>query len=467
MLAGCSTLPPVPAKPDLAVPARFQGAPDLPASEEDAESAQAWWLAFGDDRLNALVDLALQNNQDFAKAKARIDKARAQAGQDRAALSPMLTFSTQVSRAKASQNIDTGLSVQSTTNAATSFEVTQNAYLSRFRLPLDASYEVDLWGRLGDSARASAHLEAASVEDFNAARLSLATSVVTSYLLLLTHQAQLAVLQKTEMLRAEISKAMDDKAASGLAEQSVVDSARTAESDVREQAARMKASIGLDLHGLDVLCGAMPGMLPDFGPPASPRELQLPPLPVDVPSSVLKRRPDVRRAEAQLDAALARVSAARADFFPTLKLTTGLGVESSALSTLLQPGSTIWSLAAQITYPILDGGRRRAQLSLAAAEVDEASRNYQSTVIQALREVEDSLTTINALWTQWTAEKVATRAAFRTADRARERYRVGLGSKITYLDALQIAMQRQLSLLDIEGQGFIAYATLRKVLGRI
>lgn len=464
--AGCSVHSPLPSKPHLDIPDHFQESAGPQA--RSILSTGAWWLEFGDSHLNALVDTALQNNPNLAQAKARIDRARAQTGIDNAALWPMLSANPAATRVKSSRNIDTGFSIPASAGTPTSLAVSQDPYASRFRLSLDASYEADVWGRLRDSANASALLETASIEDFNTARLSLATTVVTSYLLLRTHQAQLEILRQTEALSEDIFEAQKDSTASGVADESGLDSALRDVSDARSQSTRMRESISLDLHGLETLCGAIPGTLREslLHRPAQ-HSLRLPSPLVEIPSSVLKRRPDVRRAEAQLDAALLQISAARADFFPTLKLTTSLGAESSALANLLEPGSTIWSLAAQITQPIFDGGRRKAQLALASAHFEEISGSYQSTVIQVLREVEDGLTTVDSLRLQWVAADAAARAAARMAERAQHRYEVGLSPRVAYLEAQRDALKRQQSLLDIEGQLFIAHATLRKVLGGV
>jgi multidrug efflux system outer membrane protein len=187
----------------------------------------------------------------------------------------------------------------------------------------------------------------------------------------------------------------------------------------------------------------------------------------DVPSTVLLRRPDVRSAQAQLDAALSDAGAARADFFPALKLTTGAGLESSALAMLLQPGSAIWSLAAQVSLPLFDGGRRDAQFAAAKARLDEAAQQYEGVVLGVLREVEDALTTASALQAQAAQDALAADAALRRARQAGERADAGMDARLGELELRQAALQRQVTLLDAHAQAFVAQVTLRKVLAQL
>jgi multidrug efflux system outer membrane protein len=187
----------------------------------------------------------------------------------------------------------------------------------------------------------------------------------------------------------------------------------------------------------------------------------------DVPSTVLLRRPDVRSAQAQLDAALSDAGAARADFFPTLKLTTGAGLESSALAMLLKPGSAIWSLAAQVSLPLFDGGRRDAQFAAAKARLDEAAQHYEGVVLGVLREVEDALTTASALQAQAAQDALAADAALRRARQAGERADAGMDARLGELELRQAVLQRQVTLLDAHAQAFVAQVTLRKVLAQL
>lgn len=473
LLAGCSVAPPLPTAPtpNVVVPPAFHAAPTdaTPLRDDPTAADSPWWSALGDPQLDTLVDMALQNNRDLRAAKARIDQARALADFDQAARLPMLGLNPQASRAQASTNVDAGVSLAfpSSAVAAPAASVTPATHNARVRLPLDATYEADLWGRLSHAAQASQQRAAANALDLQAARLSLAATVVTSHQMLQTHQAQAALLQEIVSLGERRLRGLQARVSNGLADGAALDALQISVADARAQALRMQERVALDRHALALLCGVAPGALP-VSQGLAATDATPPPLPTlsDLPSTVLLRRPDVRSAQAKLNAALSDAGAARADFFPTLKLTTGAGLESSALATLLQPGSAIWSLAAQISLPLFDGGRRDAQFAATKARLDEAAQHYEGVVLQVLREVEDALTSAAALQTQAAQEALAVDAAIHRAGRSGQRADAGMDARLGEVELRQAALQRKLSLLDTQAQAFVAQVTLRKVLAQ-
>jgi NodT family efflux transporter outer membrane factor (OMF) lipoprotein len=472
LLAGCSVAPPLPTAPRFSVPPAFHAKPEdaTPLHETPTAVDSPWWSALGDPQLNTLIDLALHNNRDLRAAKARIDQARALADFDQAARLPVIGLNPQASRARQSSNVDVGASVtvpSTATAAAPELIVTPTTYNSRVGLSLDATYEADLWGRLSLEAHASQQRAAASEHDLQAARLLLAANVITSHQMLQTHQAQAALLEEIVHLGERRLRGLQARVSAGLADGAALDALHISVADARAQAQRMQERIALDRHALALLCGVAPGALPVPEGATAPAAVPSPlPTLSDVPSTVLLRRPDVRSAQAQLDAALSDAGAARADFFPTLKLTTGAGLESSALAMLLKPGSAIWSLAAQVSLPLFDGGRRDAQFAAAKARLDEAAQNYERVVLGVLREVEDALTTASALQAQAAQEALAADAALRRARQAGERADAGMDARLGEIELRQAALQRQLSLLDTHAQAFVAQVTLRKVLAQ-
>lgn len=472
LLAGCSATPPLPPAPAFSVPPAFDATPADATALRDRPMAvdSPWWSALGDPQLNTLIDLALHNNRDLRVAKARIDQARALADFDQAAQLPVLGLNQQANRTRASRNVETGVSVTVPSNAATtasSLSVTPNTYNSRVRLSLDATYEADLWGRLSHDARASQQRAAASEQDLQAARLSLAAHVIISHQMLRTHEAQATLLEEIVQLGERRQRGLQARVAVGLADYAALDALHISVADIRSEARRMRERIALGRHALALLCGVAPRELP-MSEGSSALDAVASPLPTlsDVPSTVLMRRPDVRSAQARLDAALSDAGSARADFFPTLKLTTSAGLESSALAMLLKPGSGIWSLAAQVSLPLFDGGRRHARFAAAEARLNEAAHQYEGVVLRVLHEVEDALTTASALQDQAAQEALATDAASRRAQRAQERADAGMDSRLGELELRQVALQRKLSLLDAQAQAFVAQVTLRKVLAQ-
>lgn len=466
MLSACASVPDLPRKPTLEIPESFSSAADSAAARISLEAQ--WWRQFGDERLDALVDQVLTGNTDLAQAKARIDEAGAQVALSHASRALQLAISPQVERSKTSSSSGRTFSLTSdnpaTASALSGVSIKQNTYSTSYLLPLQASYEFDLWQRLSKSEEAAAQLMLASAEDYRTARLALAASAVGNYLLLRTHQAQLSLLEEERVLHARVLRNCEARLTTGLADGTALNTAQMNAAQVARQLADMRKTIALDVHALEVLAGAMPGALHDLYA-AKPPANNLQAVPAQLPASVLKKRPDVRRDEARLDAALAQAAVARADYFPSLKLTTTLGKQSADLGSLLQPGSTLWSLAAQITQPILDGGRVRAGYTQATARVDEAAKAYQATVIQALREVEDALVTLDSMQVQMQSMQRATQAAQSSAQRLAQRARAGLGNEDAATQSHLVALQQQSAELDLNTQRSMAYVTLRKALG--
>ena len=466
-LGGCAQTPEPPALATLTAftpPSQFlQGPATAPAPAVSAASAPPWWQAQGDPLLDRLMALALAHNQDLGAAKARIDEARATAGLDEAARRLQLSAGPSVGRSRSSEHLDPAWQVRSTTGgAAPPVTVETKPVSTRLRLSLDASYEVDLWGRLSDTARASAHEAQATVLDLEAARRALTLSVASTYETLRVHQGQLLLRDELAQLALQRWHLAQASAQAGLGDAGEADALEAALRDAQLQASQIRQQYAQDFHALSVLCGVAVDQLPAVND-TQRTPVPLPPL-SDVPSRVLQRRPDVQAAELRLQAALDRLGAARATDFPSLLLTTSLGRESSALSTLLDPGSLVWSLGLQISQSVLDGGRRTAQADAARARLDEAAQAYQGTLLQALREVEDALVAEQALQDQLRQQQAAAEAAHRQALRQLQRVDVGLGRRTDALAAQQTALQRELTLLDLRQQLFLAQATLRKVM---
>lgn len=465
-LAGCTTPPDMPPVPLIEAPAAFraQAVDEKPLAQQN--TAAPWWQALGDTQLERLVATALANNRDLLAAKARIDQAQALAALDRAARQPALSLNPQAGRSRSSDNVDAGVSVTSPSGSVPALSVTPDTYQTRWRLPLEVTYEPDLWDRLSLTAQASAQRIQASEQDLELARQSLVASVVSSYHLLGVHRAQQGLLQEVVLQDERRLKALQAKSAAGLADGTAQAAQQIEAASTRGRLRQIQEQINLDLHVLALLCGTSPGGL--SAPPASPQDPgeRLARLPVlsDLPARVLERRPDVRSTQARLAAALSELGAARAEFFPSFRLTGQTGLESAALSQLLDRGSLIWSLAAQIDIPLLDGGRRDAQFAAARARLDEAVRQHEGTVLTALREVEDALVSAGARQAQVAQEQLATEAAERLARLASDRAEAGLDAPLLAMERRQAALQQRLALLDVQGQAFVARITLIKVL---
>lgn len=465
-LAGCAAPPVVEPEPQVASPKSFraQGRADALLSEELPTGT--WWTALGDSQLDGLIAASLAHNKDLRAGMARAEQARFLAAWDQASLRPTLGIGLQAGRSHASDNVDLGVKVSSTTAGAAQLSVSTPSQSTRWQLPMEASYEPDLWGRLALTAQASAHRQQASEHDIDLARHSLVASVVSSYHLLGVHRAQLDLLKQISLNDERRINAHVARQETGLADGNALAAMRMQWANTKIRLQQIEEQMDLNMHVLALLCGwdmeHMPPLQPEMTEPA--KQLDRLPILADLPARVLQRRPDVRSSQSLLNASLSELGAAQAEFLPTLKLTGSTGLESSALSQLLSSGSLMGSLAVQISVPLFDGGRRDAHFNTAKARLTEATRRHESTVLQALREVEDALVSASTRRSQVRLQELATEAAEQMATQAIHRSHVGRSSTLQAIDSQQAALQQRLSLLDAQRQAFLAQVSLLKVL---
>lgn len=453
LLAGCTGMPPMPPRHEpLTPPDRFRS-----VVPQDTTAPPAGWRSPEDPELEAWILSALRHNADLRSAEARIGQARALARLDQAAGSPMVSLNPQASRARSLPH------TQGVTRIAATTEAPPTLYASRSRLPLDVSWEADLWGRLAQTRHASDLRAAASTADLQAARLSLTAAVITTYHRLQLHDRRQPLLEELVQLSERRVLAHDIRRRSAMQDGGLLELARLDSIEARSRLLQARERAEQDRHALAELCGLSSATeLPETF--ARPLPDPLEPLPADFPGHMLLRRPDVQGALIRLEATWSDLVATRADFLPALRISATIGLESSMLSELLQPGSGIWSLSAQLGQALLDGGRRNARFDLAHARWREAAAQYEATVHLSLREAEDALTTATALRSRWHMETQALATAQRLSAQARHRADAGLASRLDTLEQRQAALRRELSLLDLRAQVLEARVAVHKTL---
>lgn len=360
LLSGCS---PQPSR--LTPPLQPQGGFTASGQEQLPEQ---WWLTFEDQTLDSLIERALAGNFNLQTAWDRVDRARSVARKAGAALSPQLNgdagFGTQKSR------------INSRTDSSKSYS-----------LGLAASYEIDLWGRL-DSISAAAELDAqASTEDLQTAALTLSAQVATTWFQLLEQRGQIEILEQQIKINEKTLELISLQFRTGLAGIADVLQQRQVVETKRGELSLAAGRAQLRQNQLAVLLGASPTRFSQ----ESTKSLEvLPPLPsTGLQSSLVENRPDVRAAWLNLQAADKRVAAAVADRFPRLSLTGRASTTSEDIENLFD--DWLASLAANLLTPIIDGGRRRAEVARTESVASEALHQYGQTVLEALLEVEDAL----------------------------------------------------------------------------
>lgn len=399
------------------------------------------FAVFDDPSLDALIGRAFENNADLAAAAARVDQARALAGAARADFYPQVSAGGNASRRS---GLDTG------------YSASDHASLSGV-----ASWEPDLWGRIR-KASTSARADAGAAEALlAAARVSLAAEVAQTHYALLATGLEKAAVERGADTRRDARRIIADRVEIGTA--SPLDLARadtelaSAEAELAAIAQR-SADLGDSLAALLGSETAVEAEVASGLPPA-------PAIPADLPSDLLRRRPDVAAAQLAMDAASARIGVARAAFFPTISLTGGAGWESADFSDLISGDTRVWSFGPKLYLPLFQGGRNRANLNRAQAAFAEQSARYRQAVVLAFRDVRSALAATRFTAEQEAATERAFKAARRAADLSRIRYDAGAVSYLEVVDAERTALEAERASARLRGQRLVAAAGLVRALG--
>ncbi|MQR01304.1 efflux transporter outer membrane subunit [Glaciimonas soli] len=373
------------------------------ASAYPVESAQSdtaalgWRQFFPDQRLQALIQAALDNNRDLRTAALNIQAARAQYG---------------ITAADAYPNFNAGFGATKGRTPADQSPTGQSFVGTSYTVGLNmASYELDFFGRVRSLKDAALANYLSTEEARQTAQISLVSQVAQAYLAEQAYAEQQELAQQTLDSRLQdyklIKMRFDVGASSGLdlrSSETLVQSARVALSTLVRQR-------GQATDALTLLVGKPIGELGDLPAAQTLASQQIvTDIPAGLPSDLLLRRPDIRSAEQQLLAANANIGVARAAFFPSISLTAGIGNSSLALGDLFSAGSRSWSFAPQITLPIFEGGRNRANLTLSEVRKNIAIANYEKTIQTAFSEVADALVARGPLNDQLVAQEAYLKA---------------------------------------------------------
>jgi multidrug efflux system outer membrane protein len=454
LLAGCNAVGPEYRRPDTQLPEAFkEAAPWRTATPQDAVSKGNWWEIFQDPVLNDLQARAHAGNLRLQAAAARVDQARAIAGSTQANTLPVVELAPDAARYRVSGNRPDQPSKIPGNEAYTT---------NRFRLPLYASYEVDLWGRLRRAQESADARVQATEAAYWTVLLGLEGEVAQTYFLLRTAEEDGRILASNLELRRRARDLVAARTRNGLA--TPLDLARV-ETEVAftqadlQVAGRRRAELE---HALAVLVGEAPerfalaqGAL--LAPP--------PPIPPGLPAELLERRPDVAEAERLLAARNAEIGVAQAAFFPAIRLTGAIGYESFELSDLLDSDSLIWSMAGSLVQPLFDGGRLRANRERAEAAYRENLALYRERLLVAFREVDDALAGRRYLSEQETLVRQGVDSAQRAEQLAQARYRAGLVTVLEVVDAQRTRLGAERQHAAVISQQMLASVALVKALG--
>jgi multidrug efflux system outer membrane protein len=410
-----------------------------------------WWKIFHDAMLDDLETNALADSPTLRAAVARVDRARATARLSRSRFFPQLSLDPAYEYQQTSGNLPTPIP----------FHIPQAQFQS-FSVPLDLSYEVDLWGRVRrglESARADAQ---ASAADYQNVLLTLTADVAVDYFLLRSLDGEVAALRDTVATREDSARLLRARFQAGaIAELDAVQ----AETELAASQADLADAIrqrAETLHALALLCGQS---ATSFSLQAQPLPGPPPPVPADLPANVLERRPDIASAERTLASRNAQIGAAQAAYFPAISLTGQGGFLSASADKLFTGQSLVWSIGPSVSLPVFTGGRTKADVHQATAAYDEAVANYRETVLTAVKEVEDSLTQIRSRQEQAAAADRAVDSARRQVELSNTRYVDGASTYLPVAEAERALRQEQLQQAQLRGERYAAGVRLIKALG--
>ncbi len=462
LLAGCLLLA---ARPATAQQASLPAPPTAPAGEkwkwQTASAAptplpagEAWWQVFADPLLDSLVGAGLGGNLDLRAAVSRVEEARTRVKVAESYWYPSLRLSPYVGTQSLAPNRPVPIPVQD--------GQLQRFRLNTFQVPVDLSYEVDLWGRLKRQVQVSELLAEAGDAEYRTVQLAVAAEITRTYLLLRTTDTERNVLRRSLGLRDSTLAVADARYRAGLTSQLDVERARTEVANVRlqlESLSRSRTELELSLG---TLLGAAPGNL-SLGEGTLPAAAAV--IPAPAPSSLATRRPDLVQAERQARATARQVGVNKATLLPRVSLTGSAGLVSREAGTLVEGNSATYLVGAGLSLPLFEGNRNRNLIIASQRQAEAAAAVYQQRVLQAGREVETALANLQILEGQLVIQGEAVQAAQRTRQLSRELYVKGLASFLDVVDAERTALELERQAVNLRGQQALYTVALIRALG--
>ena len=448
--AGC-TVGPKYQRPTAQAPAAWSGeGPWRTVAPKDAIPKGSWWKIFHDEQLNQYEKQLLAANQSLTAAQSRLNEARSLARVASAGLYPTMSADPSVVGGRISANRPG--------TALPQVALTQATYT----IPFDINYEVDLFGRARKTLEAAnANLQSAAA-DLQNTQLVLTAELAADYFSLRELDAEAQVVQESIDIEQKgldlVNRRHDGGLASGLdvaQQQTTLEATKAQLHLIQQQRATFE-------HAIAVLTG---NPASKFQIAAAPLETPPPPIPLGVPSDMLERRPDVAAAERLMARQNALVGVAKTAFYPQLTISAGGGVQSTSLSSLFTAPSAIWAVGGDLLQPIFNGGRNRANLAATKATYDESVANYRESVLIAFQQVEDGLTSLNALSQAATSQSAAVTSAKKSLELSNNRYVGGLASYLDVVTAQVAVLESQRLETQLLGQQIVTSVYLVKALG--
>ncbi|HEY1903449.1 MAG TPA: efflux transporter outer membrane subunit [Terracidiphilus sp.] len=433
----------------LAPPPNPAGGGWRSATPSDGLLKGKWWEIYQDPQLNQLEERIATSNPGLRQALETYLAVQDQAKAARSALFPTVSAGPGYSRNRVSEN-------------EPFFNKTNNPNYNDFTLVAQGSWEPDFWGRIRRTVEAAHENAQASAADMANVDLSLQAQMATDYFQLRGLDAEIKLLKATITDLESQLDLTERRLKGGVATEVDVAQAQTLLETTRAQLVDVGVARAQYEHAVGTIAGAT---LSEFSIPFSPLDLQLPKIPVGVPSQLLERRPDIAAAERRTAAANEQIGIAVSAFYPTIALTGQGGFESTHGGTWIQGPSALWSLGAQATELLFDAGQRRALTDQAKHQYEAQASGYKNVIVLAFQDVEDQLSGLRILEQETGAEQKAVDAAQRSFDISSQRYKGGVTSYLEVLTAEATLIQNQRTAVDLDTRQFVDSVALVRSLG--
>jgi len=416
------------------------------AQPRDDAARGKWWESFKDPQLNQLEEKLNISNQNIAAAAANVQAARAIIREVRAQYFPTLTANPGITNSRLS----------------TAFGQTIGATFTTYSLPLEASWEPDLWGRVRNTAKANTFAAQASIADLENVRLSAQADLAADYYELRAQDALKQLLDSTVSAYQEALDLTRDLYRAGVGNDEAVAQAEAQLKATQAQDTNLNVLRAQYEHAIALLTGQ----------PASTFSISVqavttvpPPIPVGIPSELLERRPDIAAAERAVAQANAQIGIAKTAFFPAITLSASAGFQSLSIAKWLEWPSRVWSVGPSLAQTIFDAGLRRATVQQFEASYDQTVANYRETVLTAFQQVEDNLAALRILALAIEQQDGAVESADRSLREAEVRYQAGIDPYLNVITAQTVLLNDQETAVNFRMQRMLAGVQLIKALG--
>jgi NodT family efflux transporter outer membrane factor (OMF) lipoprotein len=453
MLSGCAVGPSY-RRPAAPTTAAFKESP--PDGWKEAQPSEGiprgrWWEMYNDPQLNALEAQVGISNQNVIAAMAQYREARDEMRIARAGLFPTITATPSVTSVRTSSTFTRANAANATTGQ-----------IVDYTMPVDVSYQADVWGNIRRSVAAGAATAQASAADLENARLTYQAQLAQVYFQLHGLDGEAALLQQTVTLYEQSRQLTRDRFDAGVASGADVAQAETQLATTRAQLIDVGVARAQYEHTIAILTGRPPA---EVSIPATALSTPPPAIPVGLPSTLMERRPDITAVERRVAAANEQIGIAKAALFPILTLGASGGFESSSLAQWFTLPSRFWSVGPQLAATLFDGGRRRAQVDAAEAAYDASVASYRQTVLTAFQQVEDELAALRILEQEAQADDEAVRAAQQSLDIVNAQYTAGTTNYLQVIISQTTVLQNQRSAIDVVTRRLTASVLLIEALG--